>query len=104
MMPRYIDKDILFNKMQEHHKDLARDYGDYDCYVMGFEDAIKLLENAPVEQGIVHGYWIDKPLSGYSYCRCSNCRKITEIFVSRYGVATQKYCPNCGAKMDLEEK
>lgn len=55
-------------------------------------------------QEVKHAKWIDKPLSGYSYCRCSNCRKITEIFVSRYGVATQKYCPNCGAKMDLEEK
>lgn len=55
-------------------------------------------------QEVKHAKWIGKPLLGYSYCRCSNCHKITEVFVSRYGVVTQKYCPNCGAKMDLEDK
>lgn len=60
-MPKYIDKDILLNKMEERYEDLVRDYGDYDNYVMGFRDAIELLENASEinEQGILRGQKMD---------------------------------------------
>lgn len=95
MMSRYIDADLL---KDEFIGDFTEDYG-----VLLIKSVIDLQPTADVQE-VKHAKWIDKPLSGYSYCRCSNCRKITEIFVSRYGVATQKYCPNCGAKMDLEEK
>lgn len=95
MMSRYIDADLL---KDEFIGDFTEDYG-----VLLIKSVIDLQPTADVQE-VKHAKWIDKPLSGYSYCRCSNCRKITEIFVSRYGVATQKYCPNCGAKMDLEDK
>lgn len=95
MMSRYIDADLL---KDEFIGDFTEDYG-----VLLIKSVIDLQPTADVQE-VKHAKWIDKPLSGYSYCRCSNYRKITEIFVSRYGVATQKYCPNCGAKMDLEDK
>ncbi len=46
---------------------------------------------------VVHGKWI---LDAKNHCRCSRCL---------YGrnIETQigwNYCPNCGAKMDLEEE
>lgn len=103
-MAKYIDKDALLNKMQERHEDLAKDYGDYDNYVMGFGDAIELLENAPEinEQGILHGHWIGKPISGYADCKCSVCGVVCNVHASA-GIPTQRYCYRCGAKM-LEDE
>ena len=50
---------------------------------------------------VVHGKWIDvreKRLFGDHYFLCSNCK-------SRNGsMIPFNYCPNCGAKMDLEIK
>lgn len=44
---------------------------------------------------VVHGRWIRYPDCGVT--RCSNCYwNIEECFYSRY-------CPNCGAKMDLSD-
>lgn len=43
---------------------------------------------------VVHGRWID----AREYCgdyMCSNCEAL-------YGTNKFNYCPNCGAKMDLE--
>ena len=45
---------------------------------------------------VVHGRWID----AREYCgdyMCSNCDAL-------YGTNKFKYCPNCGAKMDSEDK
>ena len=48
-----------------------------------------------------HGRWIDNsyPLEGFPIHRfnCSECN----FLVNRIG--QMKYCPNCGAKMDLKE-
>ena len=50
---------------------------------------------------VVYGKWIDvreKRLFGDHYFLCSNCK-------SRNGLMIPfNYCPNCGAKMDLEIK
>lgn len=99
-MARYIDTDKLIEQFKERHGNRSEYLKIYTL-----SEIINVIDqqSATDVQEVKHGCWINKPLSGYSYCRCSNCRKITEIFVSRYKVATQKYCPNCGAKMDLEE-
>lgn len=44
MIPRYIDKDALLNKMEEQYEDLEKFYGKYHDCVMGFSDAMQLLE------------------------------------------------------------
>ena len=98
-MIAYIDRDILLNELNE-----AQIEGDEYYKGLGRAKLIVCDQQTVDVQEVKHAKWIDKPLSGYSYCRCSNCHKITEVFVSRYKVATQKYCPNCGAKMDLEDK
>ena len=59
--------------------------------------SISAADVAPVR----HGRWIDvreKRLFGDHYFICSNCK-------SRNGsMIPFNYCPNCGAKMDLEIK
>lgn len=77
-----------------------------DDFSMGYMEALDKVETvirqAPAVDAVpvVHGRWIDE----YPYVRCSvcnaewlNCRTDNEpkLFY---------YCPNCGAKMDLEEE
>lgn len=101
-MPKYIDKDALLEKMQERHEDLVRDYGDYDNYVMGFRDAIELLENAPDAdvQEVKHAKWVH--LGGDEWC-CSCCGfgKHTE---GSWEKPTAKYCEKCGAEINGVEQ
>ena len=84
---RLIDADAL---MDEANSDGA----------YGYVDA-KQISEAPTVDAIpvVHGKWIDvreKRLFGDHYFLCSNCK-------SRNGsMIPFNYCPNCGAKMDLE--
>lgn len=104
-MSKYVDKEVLLEKMQDRYDALARDYdGDSEEYGMGFSDAIQLLEDEPEikEQGILRGHWIGKPISGYSDCKCSVCGAICNVHVSA-GIPTQRYCYRCGAKM-LEDE
>ena len=61
---------------------------------------------------VVHGEWIDgsempKPKRGKSKYKddkqyCSNCCR--EMFHWKAVIYPSKYCPNCGAKMDGEER
>lgn len=106
-MSRYIDAEAipaLFNeKFKETQKLIEDGETQLDNLAEGFTEAEKIiLFKAPTAdvQEVKHATWIGKPISGYYYCKCSNCHKMTEVFVSRYRVVTQKYCPNCGAKMD----
>ena len=56
-------------------------------------DGIELEEYALVR----HGRWIYKD-DNYFICSC--CRKYEHMLRPCWGL--KKYCPNCGAKMDLE--
>lgn len=94
-MSTYIDKDALLHKMQERHGELARDYGDYDNYVMGFGDAIELLENAPTETDVhedVEGKWVRM---NNKEVKCSCCSLIRNITTQE----GWRFCPSCGALM-----
>ena len=69
-------------------------------YPHWYADKIKSIQAADVTP-VVHGRWIDvreKRLFGDHFFLCSNCK-------SRNGsMIPFNYCPNCGAKMDLEIK
>ena len=63
---------------------------------------IILKEPAADVAPVVHGRWIGKPLCGNDNCRCSICGSWFNVHASLRGDITQIYCPNCGAKMDLD--
>lgn len=46
-----------------------------------------------------HGKWEQ---ADDTKCRCSSCKKVFLIAVYPNG-GDKNYCPNCGARMDLEE-
>ena len=60
------------------------------------------LKKAPTIEAkpVVHGQWIGKPICGNDNCRCSECGSWHHIHANLRGEVMQKYCPNCGAKMD----
>lgn len=65
-------------------------------------DAKRLLSDMPAADvaPVVHGRWISAPLCGNCDCRCSVCGSWHNIHANLRGEITQKYCPNCGARMD----
>lgn len=62
-----------------------------DCYDT---DNLRSIPSADV-QPVRHGRWIDTD-NYYMRWKCSECGNHTRD-------ARPPYCPNCGAKMDLEE-
>ena len=65
-----------------------------------------LIDTVPAEnvQPVVHGKWIDKKKKTYGMQTfCSACGKHSGIG----GIESNRhkpYCPNCGARMDLEDQ
>ena len=59
---------------------------------------------------VVHGKWMQcKTSLGKIYSVCSNCKtdfkfKTDKGTFARLDMNGMPYCPNCGAKMDKEEK
>ena len=65
-------------------------------YVCHAED----IENAPAADvaPVRHGGWLLRHVGHGHYWECSVCHKNPCIYVTK----DTNFCPNCGAKMDLE--
>ena len=95
-MAKYIDREDLIEWLKRIPlKDLSDGLG--LCRVIMEDDFKKAIKKMP--KGIIadvapvrHGRW---ERYGRNLGECSNCGEIVNI---RYN-----YCPNCGARMDLEE-
>ena len=91
-MNEYIERETAIESIMSEPQDAH--------YPHWYADKIKSIQAADVAS-VVHGKWIDvreKQLFGDHYFLCSNCK-------SRNGsMIPFNYCPNCGAKMDLEIK
>lgn len=48
---------------------------------------------------VVHGWWIESNNFDIGFWVCSNCNFVSEAIAAP---KLYTYCPNCGAKMDLE--
>lgn len=66
---------------------------DFPSYEMDGLDVVQYLSSLPTVEAapVVHGRWIPCENGGYY---CSNCDTRVAFLVHN------KYCPNCGAKMD----
>lgn len=99
-MTTYIDKDALLHKLQERHRELVRDYGDYHRYVMGFGEAIKLIEKEPASTDVhedEEGEWIRM---NNKEVKCSCCSLIRNITTQE----GWRFCPSYGALMLEDEE
>lgn len=78
--------------------DVYYDTPDIDLSGEKFEAAILKIQAADVAP-VVHGEWIVCGDGDNVPWMCSHCGRTT---ASKYKIAYGKYCPNCGAKMDLK--
>ena len=99
-MAEYIEREAALNICQKEYEERLEmcDYcGDTVAWNIGGQ--IKKLPAADVAP-VVHGRWIDNGSNGYKWAFiCSKCGYIDGYpFDDRYN-----FCPNCGAKMNLED-
>lgn len=112
-MKEYIDREVAVAVIEEKQKELCP-VGRYGRgYVYGsdrekydkWDEIIDSIENLPAADvvEVVHGKWqteIDDELGILKHtCQICGFVKITDIHVA----LDWNFCPNCGAKMDLEE-
>ena len=100
-MANYINKDALLEKLQERYDELIEQSGAEDDYTRGYGaaidaiDIITLREKADMQE-VKHAKWIPDRF-GMERAICSICRATYE------GGDSFRFCPKCGAKMDLED-
>lgn len=74
-------------------------------YYYGLDHAHYIIDTAPTIDAIPvrHGRWVYKGVRGrFPVCECSVCGNTENADWAVLG-DNVNYCPNCGAKMDLDE-
>lgn len=103
-MPKYIDVETipaLFNEeFKETQKLIEAGETQLDNLAEGFTEADEVVRSVPPAdvQEVRHGKW-DEIRDSDGYLETWIHRDC-----GRMSMAKENYCPNCGAKMDLEEK
>lgn len=89
---------LLMQMMHKFHYELPD-----GCNNSLYGDVMKVIEDAPLIEAepVRYGYWENANGRPKTYIRkCSVCGK-EAYFCGRW--CSYKFCPNCGAKMRLEE-
>jgi hypothetical protein len=103
-MARLIDADDFLKRLNER----PVDYIDPGCDFYYFEETVEsVLNETPTVDAVpvVHGRWI--PTYHTYYNRAGEYQIADEWHCSNCGIYSKdewNYCPNCGARMDLEEE
>ena len=98
-MAEYIEREALETALNHRLNFLMAENGEYDHYTSGFDEAVTRVEDFPAADvaPVRHGRWVPTKAPFMNECEdCSVCGYRT-VWGHRYN-----YCPNCGAKMDLE--
>lgn len=91
MTPRYIDANQIVYWIRHTSRDGLED----DVRRVAFKDAIERIPTADVQE-IKHAKWLLYRF-GLEVVTCSSCGAVYE------GGDSFRFCPKCGAKMDLED-
>lgn len=103
---RLIDADMFCSHMRDQYVDKGKVTHEHNRVI---NLAISIAKNPQMcptvdAEPVRHGRWIGRPLCGNDDCRCSNCGYWENVHANIRGEITQKYCPNCGARMGMEEE
>lgn len=105
MARKYIDANILFKNITDHHY-LIVSYSnstDYGMFTAGIKQAIDEIPAADVQE-VKRGYWIpERDPDENNRIQCFHCSVCDDDFHDIGAFVATKYCPNCGARMDGEE-
>ena len=100
-MARYIDADKLYSKVKEETNPYGKPTLDYESGVK----VLDMINNQPTADvvEVKHGEWylLDECANEGVYC--SVCHK--KVYKTDYAnqKLKSKFCPNCGARMEVEE-
>ena len=107
MAKEYIEREALETDLNHRLNFLMAENGEYDHYTSGFDEAVTRVEDFPAAADVVsvrYGRWekaVESHLDTHTgeyweeyYYNCLECDCASEW--------KSPYCPNCGAKMDLE--
>lgn len=94
-MAKYIERETLLNEIERRE---ALMVGDKLISVYAMKSFIKNRPAADVAP-VRHGKWIIDNATRKIACSDCGC-----IYLGYYGGLAPNYCPNCGAKMGLEDE
>ncbi len=99
-MAEYIEREAILDLLKNKYQDMSAMPA---SYYVGFQYALKTIEKIKPAADVVpvkHGRWENANRRPNTYIRrCSHCGG--EAYFCGAG-CSYKFCPNCGAKMDLE--
>ena len=95
-MPRYIDVDAL-------EKEAGKLWSEMPDGEELSKELMKAIKHAPTTDAapVKHGKWFDAMVGELPVQVCDQC---STFFPLAYTGGGHHYCPNCGAKMDLEDE
>ena len=99
-MAEYIERGTLMRRIKEIHCAECDSYHGVRCRACWVDDTLGYIDSEPAADvaPVRHGRWIAiKVPNEWDKGQCSECRLIFNSSV--WGT---NYCPNCGAKMDLD--
>ena len=105
-MAEYIEREALMRRIKEIHCAECNSYHGVRCRACWVGDTLDYIDCEPAANvaPVRLGRWIEpqRLYYGAKQYECSLCW--AEAFWDKHGI-TEKYpcCPNCGAKMDLED-
>ena len=122
MAKEYIEREALITQLNHRLDSLRAQYGYYDAYTDGFDEAVERVEDTAPAADVVevkHGEWEIKSesirlIDDYDeeiYIECPFCGRryynvsyeFDDAKILEYARKYYPYC-NCGAKMDGERK
>ena len=104
-MPEYIEREVLIRRIKEIHCAECDSYHGIRCRACWVDDTLDYIDSEPAADvaPVRHGRWEHTDLAVHwtAKDKCSECGYHS---IYRCDLSNFIYCPNCGAKMDLEEK
>ena len=98
-MSRLIDADALIERFRERAgcRGCNNWHGVKCERVCNWGDAIGLADEAPTVETkkVYHGYWVEEP-DRENHWHCSRCEAVQGVVCK-----AMRYCPDCGAEMDV---
>ncbi len=98
-MPEYIEREAMVEKiawLADLTGDAGREYG--------LRAALDVLKRSPVADvtSARHGRWVHNNLAAHWYAK-NECSECSYHEADQRDISYYRFCPYCGAKMDLEE-
>ena len=101
-MAEYIERETFLKDAEIRYclpcKGAGKDYNGLKCRACWVDDMMGDVDDAPAADvaPVVHGRWVCVDTDTEQFLLCNRCKK-KEYWESNY-------CPECGARMDLEEE